>query len=630
MPHGARHTQRPLVGSPPLADVAEFLAAHTPFDQVDQSELERVVASIEVEFHPAGATIFAPGDGPVKDMRVIRHGAVELVLDGRMLDLLESGELVGEASMLSGLPPGFTARAAQDTLCYLVPAALATDLLARPAGMRDVARSLLTAGMQAVGAVTPTSFVVDQQPVSALLRHHPVICPPETSIREAAQMMSDAAQTALVVELGSGKLGILTDRDLRTRVLARGVSADLPVSAAMTTPVYTSGPERAAGDVLLDMLERNVHHCPVIAGSGEILGVISDSDLVAADAHSSFHLRRAIANASTSEQVIAAARQLAPMVIALHDAGLAATSITGVHTIVLDAITRRLVELATSAWDEQAPQFAWLALGSHARGETTPGSDMDNAIVWSGESDEEHTRRALCEIGAKVTEQLEQCGLRRDSQGVSADNELVVRSAESWRRAATSWIEHPTQEQALILVSVFVDNRPVWSRGTGTQLADAFTTARHSQLLLRLLGRFALSYRPPTGFMRGLVVEHSGEHLGQLDLKRGGLVPIVGLARWAGIAAGVTTLSTRDRLRGAGEAGTLSTSDVQTLEDAFELLTELRLAHQIEQLRAGSLPDDHIDPRSLSDLTRRHLKTAFRAVGAVQQRLSTELSLGAR
>ena len=133
-----------------------------------------------------------------------------------------------------------------------------------------------------------------------------------------------------------------------------------------------------------------------------------------------------------------------------------------------------------------------------------------------------------------------------------------------------------------------------------------------------------------TGFLRGLVVEHDGEHRGRLDLKNGGLLPVVDLARWAGMAAGVTSASTLERLRAAGDAGTLPAAEVHTLEDAFELFTELRMEHQVEQLRAGLEPDDHLNPDDLSALTRSYLKEAFRAVASVQRHLAAELSLGMR
>jgi CBS domain-containing protein len=205
-----------------------------------------------------------------------------------------------------------------------------------------------------------------------------------------------------------------------------------------------------------------------------------------------------------------------------------------------------------------------------------------------------------------------------------------VRSQASWRRAARSWLEDPTQEQALILVSVVVDSRPVWGIRTGVSLAEGFRDAREHPALLRQLARFSLSFRPPTGFLRGLVVEHSGEHRGRLDLKHGGLVPIVDLARWAGMAAGVTSASTPERLSAAAAAGTLSEADARTLADAFELVMGLRVQHHVEQIEAGEEPTDHIDPAVLSPLTRSYLKEAFRAVASVQKGISSELHLRVR
>jgi CBS domain-containing protein len=142
-----------------------------------------------------------------------------------------------------------------------------------------------------------------------------------------------------------------------------------------------------------------------------------------------------------------------------------------------------------------------------------------------------------------------------------------------------------------------------------------------------LLGRFALVQRPPTGFFRGLVVEHSGEHRGRLDLKRGGMIPIAALARWAGIAAGVTTTSTTERLSAAAAAGKLPAADARSLTDAFALINELRIEHQVQQLRAGETPDDFVHPEELSELARSYLREAFRAVAAIQKRVAAELEV---
>jgi CBS domain-containing protein len=616
----------------PPGEVAEFLGAHPPFDALDADTVERVAASAEIEFYLAGTTIFSQGSEPVEHLRVVRSGSVKVVFDERVLDLLTPGELFGHASMLSGLPAGFAALAAEDTLCYRIPAEEARGLLGRPAGLRFVARSLLEDPAADAAAVSAAALARDpaHQPVGALMHGEPVVCGPDTSIREAAQLMTAAGATSVVVELGSGEVGIMTDRDLRTKVVADGLSTDDPVSSAMTAPAYTCQPDRLGGDVLLDMLDRGFRHFPVLASTGEVLGVVEDVDLVAVETRSSFYLRQAIARAESVDELAEAARDLPPAVVALHDARVAAVNITAIYSVVIDALTRRLLELAVLEAGEPPAEFAWLALGSWARREATPGSDVDSAIAWFGDGPEQDIRPYLHALATTVVAGLEACGLRTDEHGASASDVRFVRSLSSWQSASRAWLEDPTLEQALILVSVLVDSRPVWGVHAGTPISDTFRLAPRHPGLLRQLARFALSYRPPTGFFRGLVVEHSGEHRGRLDIKHGGLIPVIDLARWAGLSAGVASASTTERLRAAAAAGTLTAADAHTLGDAFELISELRLDHQVEQLRAGVVLDDFVDPAALSPLTRSHLKEAFRAVASIQKRVASELQFGVK
>jgi CBS domain-containing protein len=608
-------------------DVVAFLRAHPPFDAFDAETLGRVAASVEVEFHPALTTIFSQGSEPVQYLRVIRSGLVQIVHDGRVLDELGEGELFGHASMLSGLPTGFEARAAEDTLCYRIGADMARELLGAPAGLRFVARSLLEPWAEEARAAAEQEPPLDpaQQPVHSLLRDPALVCEPSTPIRAVAQAMAAAPATSMVIKLDHGTLGIITDRDLRSRVIAGGLSTDAPVSEAMSAPAYTCPPDRLGGDVLLDMLDRGIRHFPVVSARNEILGVIEDLDIVAGQTRSSFFLRQRIARAESVQELADVASELRDAVVTLSDARVAAATVMAVYAVVVDALTRRLLEMAIAERGKPPAAFAWLALGSQARRETAPSADVDSAIVWFGDRDDAEVRSFLTGLGAAVVANLESCGFPADEHGASASSPVFVRSLESWQRAARSWIADPTQEQALILVSVLVDSRPVWGIHTGTPVSDAFRPARENPALLRLLARFALSHRPPTGFLRGLVVEHSGEHRGRLDLKHGGLIPIVDLARWAGMAAGVASASTTERLRAAAQAGTLESSDEHTLRDAFEFISRLRLRHQVEQLRRGEAPDDYVDPASLSALTRTHLREAFRAIASIQRRMSSEL-----
>ena len=215
--------------------------------------------------------------------------------------------------------------------------------------------------------------------------------------------MSAGPGTAVVVDLGPEGFGILTDRDLRTKVVAGGMSVDDPVSAAMSAPAYTCTADRRAGEVLAEMFDRGLRHFPVLSSTGQIVGVVEDVDLVALRTRSSFWLRQRIATARSDEELVTVSRELRPMVVSLFDAGVAAGNVMSVYAVCVDALTRRLLKLALDRRGGVDAEFAWLALGSQARREALPSSDVDSAIVWfeSDAGSEEETRSQLLELARR-------------------------------------------------------------------------------------------------------------------------------------------------------------------------------------------------------------------------------------
>jgi CBS domain-containing protein len=608
-----------------MHDIAEFLKAHDPFGALDPGDLERLATRAKVEFFTAGTVIFKQGQPPPDEVRVIRKGAVELTDKGRVLDLLEEGEMFGQAWMFSGLPTEWEARAREDTLCYALAADDVTSFVSSPAGLRFIARSLLRlprsgdAPTPRVGEIDPT-----QQPAGALVREQPLICDPGMSLRQAAHRMVEDGASSVLVGLEGGELGILTDHDLRARVVAKGLSVDTPVRDVLTTPVFTVRAEQAAADVMLAMLDHGIRHVPVISSSDEVVGVVTDIDLLAAQARRSFVLRRAIAEAGSAEELRDVGARLMPTVIALHQGGLAAEQLGAIISVVVEALVRRMVQLVGETVGPPPAEFAWLWLGSHGRREAAPSSDIDSGLVWE-DGGGEAAQAYMHDMAEQVGDLLAATGFKSDPHGVTAAGSVMVHPAGEWREEIKSWLEARTNE-TLMAISILLDGRSVDGQGKALDVLSTVHDARRRPIVLRLLLRLALASKPPTGFLRDIVVEHSGEHRGSFDIKQGGLLPIVGIARYAGVAAGATSTSTVSRLQAAGADGILPESDATTLEEAWRLMTELRMEHQVRQLEAGTSPDDYVDPTALDALTRRNLREAFRLVASTQKRLGTGLS----
>lgn len=608
-----------------LPEITDFLRQYPPFAELDNGLLDELSHSVEIEYHLAGQVVFSKGVQPLEHVHVVRAGAIEVVSDGVVLDLIGPGEIFGHASMLSGLPPGFEARAAEDTLTFRIPTAAATRAFGQPRAMQHITRLILEDRHHL--RTGPSAQVVRDQlrePVALAIRSAALIITPEVSVRDAARQMVSAGASAFVVDLGDD-LGIVTDNDLRTRVVAQGLSPDTPVSAIMTVPARTVSSNRPASDVLLDMLDFGVRHFPVISAGGKVIGIVEDYDLVAVENRSSFFLRRAVARASTVDELVETSKKLRPAVIAMSHAGVVALDVMSVYSVVADALTRRALDLATEEIGESPVMYSWLALGSQARREALPSSDLDSAVAWVGEGEEGLIRNYLNAVTTHASDTLRRCGFRPDEHMASASSLLFIRPLSLWRHEAHSFLADPTQEKALLLASVLVDSRPVWGIETGPLIAETFRTAPSYPRTLRLLAQFALSHKPPTGFFRGLVVELEGERRNHLDLKNAAVLPITDLARWAGMSVGVACASTTVRLEAAEDAGTLSTSDAQSLIAAFELACQLRLDHQAKQMERGEEPDDVIDVNELSTLTHRYLKEAFRAIASVQGRIANDL-----
>jgi CBS domain-containing protein len=549
-----------------LSEIVRFLAQRAPFDALAVEELAEVAAQAAIEFHLRGTVILSEDGGPVTFLRVIHSGGVDIAHEGRLLDLLGPGDTFGDAAMLSGLPPGFEARAAEDTLCYRIPVAVARPLLDR-ARRRELRDGGAPEGLQ---------------PVARLIRSATVTAKPSESIGTVAERMTRAGATAAVVMLDDGGVGILTDRDLRSRVLAVGRNGGVRVDSAMTAPAYVVAPDRLGADVLYEMLERGIRHAPVISERGQLVGVLEDADLFAAQPRSWFGARRAIARARNLDELADSAGRLPALMLELHASSVPALELARVLSALADALTVRALALV-GADPAQGPVY--VAVGSQARRELTPGSTWRGALVGDAVDEGLH---------AAITDALSRCGVQ---------GPIVIRSAEDWLAEA------PGSELAM---SVLADRRVLW----GTPAEPLPTAADARGCVVEILAKEAFAHVPPTGFDADSVLSLAGRQP-LLNIRSAAIVPIAAIGTWAAAAADVVGGSTPERLAGAAAEGVLSTDQAATLSEAFELALELRIVHHLERLAAGEQVDDLLDPAAMTPLTRSYLRDVFRAVSAV-------------
>lgn len=611
-----------------LAEVRDFLASFAPFDALPDDVLDALPRRCTLRYARRGTEVLRAGEMNDR-LFVVRSGAVDITDDGQFLDRLGTGGTFGMSGVVEHVPTRYAVTAREDTLLLTLPQEAFDDLSA--AHPEVTLHFAATHHERIKAAITQLhqghrGSAVLKTAVRDLVRRDPVTAGPDVTVAEAARVMTDAGVSSLLV-MDEGRLaGIVTDRDLRRRVLAAGVDPARPVREVMTTDPVTVGADALAFEVMLEMTGRNLHHLPVIDtdGRGTVLGLVTTTDLIRLERANPVYLVADLAHQADVAGVVRLAREVPALVSQLVAEDATAGDIGRVTTALVDAVAVRLLQLGTAELERDlgpAPgRYCWVVLGSAARDELGLGGDQDHALVVADDAEPGHPWWA--QLSERVTAGLEAAGLPRCDGDVMATNPRWRMSASDWRTTFGRW-SHEPEPDAVLQAAIFYDMRALHG---DTELverlrADVLPLATRSELLLSYLTAQAVRMRPPIGFFRSFVLEDSGAHRDTLDVKRG-IAAIVQIARVHALRAGSPALGTSARLAAAAGAGVMSGAAARDLADALELMSYLRLHHQADQLRRGERPDNHLAPERLGGLERRHLRDAFAIVRAAQQAMS--------
>ncbi len=607
-------------------EVRDFLRRFPPFDQLKEILLEHAAGGIKVSYHRRGCDDLLNSEK--LKLYMVRSGAFEVrSQEGQLLDRVDAGGYFGYPSLLTGEPINNRVQVLEDGLVYQLNEITFRELRALDS---DFDRFFnLAYAKRLRKAVSPRDINhYSSQKLTQLMTANPICLSTQATIQQAAEKMTKArVSSLLVVEEGTLK-GILTDRDLRVRVLAAGADGQSSVAEMMTAKPVTIEPQAYVFEAVLLMSQNNIHHLPVLDENGELPGIISSTDILKAQKSDPVLLIGDINRQADIAGLQRVSRDTPELLRNLMAEDVRAEEVGRIATTITDALTRQLIRQAIDRLGEPPVAFAWLAFGSQGRCEQTAATDQDNGLLLADDAKPEHDSYFQA-LASHVCDGLNACGYEYCPGDIMATTDRWRQPLAIWKDYFLQWILEPSPK-ALMHASIFFDLRAIaGDLDLARELQQTILNAsRDNSIFLAAMAQNALSHTPPLGFFRQFVLEHDGEQAKTLDMKLRGVVPIIDIARLYALATGSEEVNTPKRLQAVVAGGGLTLRDSRELRDAYEYIGHLRLKNQAQLLARGEAASNHMPPDSMSDLVRHQLRDAFNLVIQAQSALQLKFTRG--
>lgn len=629
-------------------DAFDFLKSFPSFRSLDNASLEKLVNYFILKFYPGGTLILKQHEPPDQLFHMVKQGGVMIYVqtdaDKRcIIDYRGEGDIFGSVSLTENQPQSVSAQAIEDTVCYEVGKSDLLRLLEDAPAIAEIFRESHSRiyrhdtyyGLPLENLLYGESEkLLFTTPVRKLFTKSVVTAGKDISIADAARLMALNRISCLVIaDENNQPTGIITDTDLRNKVLAQSKSPEEPVSAIMSTDLITINGSDFCYEALLKMTENNIHHL-IVFESRELIGVLSHNDFMVLQSISPLSFIKEIEKQETIDGLVSVSKKIISLIALLLREGAKAGNITRIVTEVNDHLERRILDIALKTFGPSPVPFCWIIYGSEGRKEQTFKTDQDNAIIYADADNDKAAHIAeeyFSRLAAFVVDGLLQCGFARCSGNYMATNPLWCKPLSVWKRYFSQWIYKPTPE-AIIFSVILFDFRGLYGDlSLASELKKhLMESLRGQKIFLKCIADMTSQVGPPLSFFRTFRVAGEGEHKNMLDLKKTCIAPMLNIIRLFSLESGIQETSTLDRIAALKSVHTVVSKIGDELEQAFEFVSLLRIRHQFEQIALNVGPDNFINPERLSAQEKNTLKEVCQLITRVLDSINREYNPGTK
>ena len=617
--------------------IADFLKDYPPFSLLQKEILIKIAKNAVVIYKDKNELVFEQNDNAHSNFYIVNKGAIALYQQNSdtLVDLCDEGDIFGLRALIGKDNYKLKAIANEETILYGIPITileknLITNIEVSNYLLNTFANNTRVSINQNTSAPSfNTSSIPQSQTID--FNKNCVTCTSKTSIKETAKLMFTHKIGSLIIVENKLPIGIVTDKDFRREIALGKLELSNSVTTIMSSPVITAKPQISIAEAQIQMLKNNIRHlCITENGTDKsnILGIISEHDIVVNKGNNPEVLLKKVFRANTLEELLFFKERIYKLLGNYIQQRIPIDFTQKIINELIKGLTTKIINLSIDEIGQQPPvEFSWLSIGSQGRGEQLLFTDQDNALVFANVSKEDYksTKAYFIKLATLVTKKLNKIGFEYCPANMMASNPNYCLSLQEWQDLFYKWVNSPT-ENNLLNSTIFFDYSPINDSKLSQKLTSFLfkTLSQGKDLFFLYLSRNSLQNPPPLGFFRQFLVENTGEHQNQFDIKARALMPLIDAARILALAHQITeTNNTKERFKVLMQKEPQNASIYEACSIAFDTLIQFRLQQGMLHKDSGRF----INLKELSKIERLKLKTSFKTINEVQQLLATRYKL---
>jgi len=602
-----------------LFDQKALLMSIHPFDLLGERMIEKLMTQMDIAYYPKETVLIAPRVR-AESLYIIIKGIVNETIEGELQNVYGERDSFDANSLIYGNTQS-TFSVAEDLICYELPKESFLNLLQdvepfQNYFMQDfITKHQNLKERQHQNDLTP--FMVSR--VDEIYLHSPCFVDASLSIKEALRMMSDQDAEVILV-LKDEEIGIVTDTNLREKVLLCDKSTNDPIGEIATYGLFTIERSDFLFNALLLFTKHGVKRLVVRDGE-QIVGILEQLDLLSHFANHTHLIAASIERANSIDELQSTQRSLTHLVRSLTTKGVRVRYVSKLVSELNAKVYRKLFEMVVPSSLQN--KCALIVMGSEGRGEQVLRTDQDNALIIRDGEDESLFEPYMM----KMNEYLLYLGFPKCNGNVMVSNPYWRRSVSGYKKMIASWTD-TLNEDALRSLSIFLDAQcvagdEVLLRECRDYLYECFEGRSD---VLAHAAKAVLAFETPLSLFSGFVLGRA-EHESELDIKKGGIFAIVHGIRILSLEHKIVSTNTTERIKELNNLGLFDKRFASELIEAYDTLLSIRLRFILSQ-KQGSDEQNYVNPKLLAKADRDLLKDAFKIVNTFKKFLTYHFNLG--